>query len=88
MTYGLDFVDKKTPHQSASKTSSKALCTMLVPTSCLMWAGRGAGLASISLAKGVGLVWWGDTTTSEKKRATDEEGVAGDPISDRDGVLA
>ena len=46
------------------------------------------GLASISLAEGVGLVRRGDITTSEKKHATDEEGVAGDPISDRVGVLA
>ena len=45
------------------------------------------GLASISLAEGVGLVKRGDTGTSEKA-ATDEEGVAGDPISERDGVLA
>ena len=45
-------------------------------------------LASISLAEGVGLVRRGDTGTSEKKHAKDEEGVAGDPISERDGVLA
>ena len=44
-------------------------------------------MASISLAEGVGLVKRGDTGTS-KNAAKDEEGVAGEPISVRDGVLA
>ena len=45
-------------------------------------------MANISLAEGVGLIKRGDTGTAETNAANDEEDEAGDPISDRVGVLA